>query len=210
LVINNGDLRRGSVFKNKTLAATSWKNLLEFMRRKASEASRLQIVADIDQLCGLCDSVDKENEFVPFSEEDLSEKETPRKILGLLTLLHKLFERGEEERIFSCIEKRLDDLTFSGRDVDFGDNLTGWLGLWYEKWITIGKTPLWVQFGKRGCDHAVINALRRRDETHPGTLCETPEDLLLPLSILSGCSGSEVLDHLLSQLREIKAAVATA
>ena len=81
----------GIVFNVKTglgpvLALTSWTKLLSFLEVEATDDIAAR--SDILQLRALCDQ-ENEDAFMPFSAEQLSEQETPTRILQLNSIVEE-------------------------------------------------------------------------------------------------------------------------
>ncbi len=150
LTIGSGDLRYGEINQSKKIAITSWRRLLHFLNDQARTLGYQQIIADLAQLQGLCDLIDRQHDFVPFTQENLSDQDTPRRMLGLLSLMDEVFQKCEEDGIFVRRRTMPTDSTATGSEIRFNDNVWAWFGVWWEKWSQHGQTPLWVQFHKPG------------------------------------------------------------
>jgi hypothetical protein len=203
----NGDLRYGHLPKNKTIAITTWNRVLSIVETKAAASGIFATVEDTHQLRGLCEDMDKRHIFVEFTSSDLTEKQTARRILGLLNLVDDILDTAERRKVFET-DRRPNETTSSGKDIIFHKKIYAWFGVWYEKWIDFGDTPLWLQFEKNLGNTAAINRLRSHSAELDRIMRETRKDWLIPIGLQPNANKSEASEDIIAQLIQIKDALA--
>ena len=207
--VDGTKLKFQNFFGNKTLAITSWHELLNFLELRATNGAQKEVSADIAQLQGLCNSIDEQFAFVPFTSYDLSDKEVARKILDILSVTDEVLRTGEHRKIFKRDRSKPDSVTYSGDDITFPGDVEAWFGVWYNAWVQFGHSPLWLQFNKPYLDATTIRRLNELQARNTDLIFETQQDFLIPISITADAQRADVLEGILARLCQIGGLVAT-
>ena len=133
-----------SLSDGRILAVTDWPTVLQALEEAASNDPRANLaVADIAQLRELCEQMDAQANFLPFSAEQLSDQEVPRRTLMLLRMINPIIQAAQSRRLV----EQVGNLTFRVEEVGCYLHMkrkTFWLGVWYEAWARFGRSPLWL------------------------------------------------------------------
>lgn len=86
--VNDGVIKIKSTGQH--IFVISWKTLLDLIKSKIEIANNINLLSDLNQIIGLCDSIDQ-NSFQPITDEDLSPK-IPKNINSYYEIVDKVVD----------------------------------------------------------------------------------------------------------------------
>lgn len=125
------------------VAVCSWQQLLDALIATGSE----EVVADCRQLRALVDEIDR-HAFVPWSEAQLGDRDTPRRIYQLVTLVENVRRRALDDGVATHSGGRH---TSKYGTLSYGKVLTlggvpAILAVSPHQWDKYGQSPIWLRF----------------------------------------------------------------
>jgi hypothetical protein len=181
-----------------------------------NDAHELVMVANVQQLSGLCSQMDAEG-FLPLRQEELG-PEFPRRYLQLRNLVTAVTNQALEAgfaklKIHKVTLGSGSSTEYSGRYLYLGGVGT-WFGLHYQWWAKKHPTPLWVEVGGKIYPYDVRDVQRFRTRLKRWENAESPRLLLsdaetpiIPLECKVGDEEDDIKRSLLKQLKEIATAL---
>jgi hypothetical protein len=135
------------------LAIASWTKLLSALNAEMLDDPIRR--NDLAQLCALCDAADEE--YVPFSKDELTCQRTPHVFLQLNAIVQQAVEKCVTHKVLNI--KGLNSTHFweaHGRYVRFpgAREVGAWFGTHFKLWRAHGATPLWLYFRPNGFGRA--------------------------------------------------------
>ena len=126
------------------VAVVTWQQVLQTLQATGDP----QLVADCEQLLALVDAVDA-SAFVPWSEEQLTDQETARRIHRLPALVEAIRSEAMSQKVATHTGGRR--VTIKRGALNFGKALTlggvpAVLGVDIYRWAEHGHGPLWLRF----------------------------------------------------------------
>lgn len=127
------------------LGLTSWSYILSVLASATIEEHDAAAHNDVIQLRGLCDRMDAEA-FLPFTSEELSNLEIPRRIMDLSCLPLDIVAEATKAGYCDTKSQRETPSRYgSGKYVKIG-RFSPWLAFDAAAWRDLGTSPMWVQF----------------------------------------------------------------
>lgn len=208
-------VRSVAISRGRILALTSWKTLLDAIKK---ELQIEDVRNNLNQLVGLCDAASQA--FVPMPSEQIKNKQTPDFILQLSSIVQRAVAEADE-RIVSTkntLEKnprkgRLDQAHTwkrTGRYICFprAFGVGAWLGTEFTLWKDHGSTPLWLVFGntewQRGSDvRDVLEPWASRKGIPTVWRRDDYDGFAVGIKLMTGADEASVIASVVSQLTEI-------
>ena len=124
---------------NRTLAITSWDQVLERLEQAAMQDS---IGQDINQLRGLTKRMNAD-EFLPLREDEVTDMEVARRLINYSQLIEEIVDRIVADGIANKLRPS-HGYTTAGRYLSLDGKFDLWLGVDLEAWRDWGITPIWL------------------------------------------------------------------
>jgi hypothetical protein len=140
-----GQLEAAATADGVSVALATWSGVLEQLAASTDRA----VAEDARQLLGLVEHIDNSS-FVPWTIEDRTDQQTPRRILRLAQVIDATHTRLLRDGAAESIGRRT--TITEGGPLAFGKRMklggvVCTLRLSLELWSRHGKTPLWLTFG---------------------------------------------------------------
>lgn len=160
------DLSHHAHFNNRHILIKTWNEVLTTIREFLVQNNEYLLVSDVDQLIGLCSTIDN-NTFLPISDEDLSPT-VPRRISSYYDLVDKVLDeikkrllvdlggmkatpqRSGYNRYFKCL--------------DLGLSLQLNFALWRKEL----DTPFWISFHRQTGGPWIIDDIIKKRVSESG------------------------------------------
>lgn len=190
------------------VALLAWSELLDRLATAALDERRS--AADLDQLRGLCESIEADG-FLPLTREDLDDVASARRYLMLADLADEIVDRLTALGLASTKGLKATPLPHGyGRYVAL-PQAGFWIGVDHESWARHGRGPLWIRFpdGKWGRGAQVTEALRAWTRVCPPRAYRDDEleKLFLPVPLRPGASKEEMLADVVQLFHAVTAAL---
>lgn len=198
---------RFRIFSKKILAITTWHRILQFLDQKLKHDEQRNLSADIAQLIGLCDFMDEQYEYEPWTATDVSDQQFARKLHGLLNIVDDVLRRAAQAEIIELQRIKQEDSTYAGRDIKLRGAIWAWFGVWYKPWAELGYTPVWLQLYKENLEVTTLQILRKIKDNQNIDLLEDEHNYLFPIKIAPGADRDRVLSDMVTQMSIISDAV---
>jgi hypothetical protein len=173
------------------VAVCSWQQLLDSLMATGSE----EVIADCRQLRALVDDIDR-HAFVPWSEADVGDRDTPRRVFQLVALVENVRGKALRDRVATHTGGRH---TSKYGDLSYGKVLTlggvpAILAVSPYLWSSHGQSPIWLRF-RAG------TALAREAF---GPACRgTRDGVAIPVPIATDRSEEDVIAEMVRELSEM-------
>jgi hypothetical protein len=186
------------------LALTSWRAIIRVLEAKVVASGEDRVRADLQQLDGLCESMDSAA-FLPIRSEELSPL-IGKRIGDYCNLINDIVERLIADRI--CDTNRLRKTGMEGRWGRYirirGNGC--FLHFSAPYWAIHRETPIWLSvtdhnFKRTAEMRAALAPLER--EVPPRLVVDNDGQLLVPLFLKIGAERDAVMQHLVVQIRQI-------
>lgn len=180
------------------VAVCSWQQLLASLMATAGE----DVIADCRQLKALVDEIDRQA-FVPWSEAQVGDRDTPRRVFQLVALVQSVRGRALREGVATHLRGHH---TSKRGDLSYGKVLTlggvpAVLAVSPYLWSTHGDSPIWLRF-RAG------TALAR--EVFGNACRATSDGVAIPVPMATDASEEDVVTDMVRQLTDIAAKLADA
>ncbi len=132
-----------SLRHNRFLLIKTWDEILLIIREALHVNNEHQLVSDIDQVIGLCHTIDS-TAFLPLRHEDFS-PEIPRRIINYLDLIDSVIRAILTRKLVSTKGLRSSATRteyiryFKTTDLAFA------LSINYKLWAAMSDTPIWIR-----------------------------------------------------------------
>ncbi|RLD01978.1 MAG: hypothetical protein DRI32_09185 [Chloroflexi bacterium] len=192
---------------NSTLALASWRMILNTIRSAVETVGDTKTLSDIMQLEGLCEKMDEEA-FLPLRSEELASNIGTR-IVQYGYLIDELKDKLVAEKI---ILKKTTSGGTLGSYVRYTYSFTGeyQFHLHYNAffWSKYRDTPLWLGLKRPTKPYSSFSPEAKKklsalEFENPSRLLQDGDELLVPLFLPIGVEKNEVIQSLVSQVREI-------
>lgn len=130
--------------QNKHLIVKTWSQILEPMKDKLSQENEDDLLADINQIIGLCDIIDK-TAFLPIQSEDLSPKYA-RRINSYFDVIDKVVDDLKGRGMADTNRFRAAGPKYAYVRYFKIDQLGVSFQLRFDYWASVTDTPFWVSF----------------------------------------------------------------
>ena len=190
---------------NQTLSVVSWRMLLNILSGALDRAGDRIRAADVQQLQGLCDAMDREA-FLPLNSEELTGT------LGRRVVQFGQLASDLTDVLVSQGNASVKGLRSTGGNGWFGRYLLlrgngSFLGFNGEMWDKWGESPLWLDI--KGADWqrspALVDTLT--DAGINFRISESDGACCIPIRLLTGVEREAVMDHALEQFDRIVCAL---
>lgn len=180
---------------NRTLAITSWDQILERLEHAATEDSIRQ---DINQLRGLTEQMDTD-EFLPLREDEVTDLRVARRLINYSQLIDPIVGHISLNGIAS--KKGLNPThgyTTAGRYLRLHEKFVLWLGVDLEAWRDWGITPIWLKQSSKSSFAIPRQNVGLFDEA------QTRKDgLYIPVRLKAGVERDRVIEDAAQQMHGI-------
>lgn len=210
-------VRRFTMADGTHLAQVSWRSLLDYMKERVEAAGDKRAYSDLEQLQGLCDTMDS-TAFLPLTSEELTDTQHYRRILQFGDIVDEVTQALVNQGVAN-LDNHGSTLTAVSTKGVYGRYMffCGWgayLSCDIAKWTTIAPTPLWLTIGKGFKQVGVITQEVREALAPLATLTpprvfqvaiEREKERLpaIPLYVSPGHTKDEVVKEVLAQLQDI-------
>jgi hypothetical protein len=173
------------------VAVCSWQQLLDSLVSTGSE----EVIADCRQLRALVDDIDR-HAFVPWSEADVGDRDTPRRVFQLVALVENVRGRALRTGVATHSGGRH---TSKYGDLSYGKVLTlggvpAILAVSPYLWSSHGQSPIWLRFR--------AGAALAREAFGPS--CHgTRDGVAIPIPIATDRSEEDVIAEMVSELSDV-------
>ena len=189
---------------SRTLAVTTWQALLERIAEHASASGEAATVSDVGQLRGLCEAMNSTG-YIPATQEELTNVEIPRRLLGLGELVQQACDRAVAAGIADARKLRPTHYWYgAGRFLRIGA-AGAWVGIDHRLWALHGIGPLWATFSRTDFGRAreVLDAIGPWLSSSPVRAFDWEGAAAVPLRILPQATRDVVLDNLYDQIVQL-------
>ena len=207
---NKIDLARESKTNNltwvragkRTMAVTSWKYVLERLRRVANAVGNAALEQDIVQLRGLTDQMDTD-EFLPLSEGEVTDMNVARRLINYSDLIEEITERVVADGIADTKGLRPShSYHWAGRYLRVHAKFGLWMGVHLEAWRDYGITPIWSVHNTN--DHfSGINGRIQQAEKLFDDAQDTDGHLHIPIRLTAGVERDKLIDDMVKRVHSI-------
>jgi hypothetical protein len=186
------------------LALTSWRILLAKLESAAADSSDGNTTADILQLKGLCEAVDTQA-FLPLRLDEITNIETPRRIMNLADLTFEIVEACEKLGYWDRRGTKATHGPYSAGTYLRLGQFGAWVGLDAQLWRDFAISPLWVRFtGEEfGKPRVVSELLRAWKTTQPPRCFGWESDVVIPLILSPGLEKDKLIAACVKQVAEL-------
>ena len=187
---------------SKTLLLASWKVVLERLVDAARSAGHDTVRDDIHQLQGLTSQMDS-NAFLPLRENEVSNQEAPRRLIGYVELIDGIVDELKHEKAADTEGLSWGNTIYStGRffHIHADGRFESWLGIDLRAWREEGISPLWWRFG------ANTGVVGDYFKTMPGVFNDVRsryEGLYVPIRLKTGVERDRVISDAVTQMTRI-------
>jgi hypothetical protein len=206
-----GVLRSARTDVGPHLALTTWRRLLGVLRLEVANDS--EVLADIDQLHALCESVDRFG-WQPFQAEALSNQATPAMLTQIRDVVDEVARMGVTRGALSIDGlKAVRTTDLLGRYAVLTQARAGvFIGLHLPYWREHGATPMWLTCSGttwgRGAEYGPKVRPWATAIDMP-FISDGPKGFGLGLRLLVGTDLEEVSESVLAQLLDAERAMLT-
>lgn len=184
-----------------TLAVTTWNDVLDAIGGIPLGPKSHQVLAEIDQLRGLCDRQDREG-FVPFSDTFL-EGDSGRYLEALDSLLIDAINLLREEHLVETVGyKWTAGQGWFGKYFKMAEVLC-LLHVNYARWASQADTPLWLNVDPQA-DPRISEALEPLRLSEPRQLFDGDGQLAIPVHVPAGKDREHCLDEIIAMLKDVR------
>jgi hypothetical protein len=181
----------------------AWSDLLVALRDAVGADRRA--ASDVDQLTGLVARFETDG-FLPVTRVELDDLDAPRRIMTLADLVNGIMDQAAHDDVLDV--KGLKPMHFiygTGRYAAF-PTAGCWLGLDHKLWSTHGRSPIWIRFksGPWGRSERLRDPLGSWLNMAPPRAYAADGEVLVPILLDVGVEKDRVVQHAVSQLRELK------
>ncbi|MGZ5243050.1 MAG: hypothetical protein ACXWEY_06695 [Bacteroidia bacterium] len=129
---------------NKFLFVKTWNEILNTIRLHLVQENEQALISDIDQIIGLCDTIDS-NSFLPLQSDDLSPKFAKR-INSYYDLIDKVVDELKKKGLAVTKDLRSAAQKYSYTRYFKTPELGASLNIKFEFWAECADTPIWINF----------------------------------------------------------------
>lgn len=130
--------------QDKHLIVKTWSQILEPIKDKLSQEKEHELLADINQIIGLCDIIDN-TAFLPIQSEDLSPKYA-RRINSYFNVIDKVVDELKGRGMADTNRFRAAGPKYAYVRYFKIDQLGVSFQLRFDYWASVTDTPFWVSF----------------------------------------------------------------
>lgn len=185
---------------NRTLAITSWEEVLEWLEYAAKQDS---IKQDILQLRGLTEQMNTD-EFLPLREDEVTNIGVARRLINYSQLIEEIVDHVIADGIAS--KKRLNPThgyTTAGRYLKLHKRFGLWLGVDLEAWRDWGITPMWLK-QHTGSSFAGVSGTTADQNVSLFDEAQANKGVLyIPIRLKTGVERDDVIEDAARQMRSI-------
>ena len=198
-VVENVPVQRVRV-GGRNMLITSWNHvlskLMDAVRPENGDARH-----DIFQLQGLVKRMDSE-EFLPLRDEEITNQDTARLLVNLISLTQPIVERLKRDGIADTEGLTATNTAdYSGRYFRMYEKFTLLLVIELRLWRDHGVSPLWLGFWIKE-NRGNMENLEKARGAFPNNV-ESGEYRNFPIRLMSGVEKDRVIDDAARQIREI-------
>lgn len=182
----------------RTLAITSWKQVLGILEQAADAKRHADLRADIVQLRGLTDQMDADK-FLPLREEELTDVNVPLRMINYTGLIDDIVGRLETDGVADtkgCGKGC--GYTFAGCSLRLHERFKLWLGVDQKVWRDRGITPMWIEAMPSAIGVGIVQI-----EQLFGDLPERDGWICIPIRLAAGVERDRVINDAARQVRNI-------
>lgn len=182
----------------RTLAITSWKQVLGTLEHAADAKGHADLRADIVQLRGLTDRMDADK-FLPLREGEVTDVNVARRMINYTGLIDDFVRRLKTGGVADTEHSgKGSGYTFAGRFLRLHGKFNVWLGVDQLAWRDRGITPLWIQSRCSAVEGGIGQVGKLFDDAHEkgGWLC-------IPIRLTAGVERDRVIDDAVREVRSI-------
>ena len=187
---------------HRTLAITSWRDVLEKLENAAHAGGHTTLQQDIVQLRGLTDNMNGA-EFLPLREDEVTDVNVARRMMNYRSLIDEIVERLVTDGIAETKGLRPgNSSTATGRYLRMHAKFVAWLGVDFYAWCEWGITPIWSEHNASSSSSGIEGKIQRAELLFDNVQ-ESSGWLYLPIRLTTGAERERVVDDAVRQLRSI-------
>jgi hypothetical protein len=205
------DFHFAKIGAKRMLGVTSWGSILGSILSDLDSEGQIEGASDVRQLQGLCERMDA-IAFLPLSSQALTPHNGTRLIQFCQLvdeLISNLLNKAGKECGFTPVKGNIStawgsDELYHGGTIAI-HNCPCFIHFNAKYWSTLRGTPLWMSItGSDGkASQAIKDLLSSMEKETPSRLIYVDEKLLVPLYLTLGAEKGQVIDDLVSQVKEI-------
>ncbi len=202
--------KKAKVSDYHSIGIITWAGLLNTLKIDADSGDDVSVRSDIEQLRGLCESIDS-NAFIPLRGDEVSPS-IARRNLDFAQLVDDLVDYGKKMKVISTKRlKSVGNINAYFRYVKIGDYYAR-ISFSNNLWLEHANTPMWLLiYGKEWVDSNFEEYRRLKEKLTPQMLNRKPKKMfdlenqppLIPLYLELGVNHSQVVEHLMTQIMEV-------
>ncbi len=196
-----------SVGEGRRLAITSWTMLLQAISERVADKPR--VLADLEQLRGLCKAADSQA-FVPLDPEELTDQRIPTRLINYAELVRAIVEKARAKGFINRKSLRPShNWGRVGRFIRFGstkeDGVGAWIGVDFPRWKRCGRSPIWIRWrpGPFGQAERVRPRLIRWARKLGYFVDDDGKYLALAFDLKTMCERQDVIDSGVALIKEV-------
>ena len=179
----------------RTLAITSWKQVLLTLEQAADDKGHAGLRADIVQLQGLTDQMDADA-FLPLREEEVTDVNVARRMINYTGLIDEIVAHLNTDGVADTKGLLTGcSYAYAGRYLRLHEKFELWLGVNQLAWRDRGITPLWIQGKFVAVEGGIGKVGKLFDDAHEkdGWLC-------IPIRLTARVDRQRVIDDAVRQV----------
>ncbi|MCY4674462.1 MAG: hypothetical protein OXD43_11980 [Bacteroidetes bacterium] len=185
---------------NRTLAITSWDQVLERLEHVATQDS---IGQDINQLRGLTERMNTD-EFLPLREDEVTDVRVARRLINYSQLIEEIVDRTIADGIATKKGlKPAHGYTTAGRYLRLYGKFGLWLGVDLKAWRDWGITPIWLKQYPRSPFAGVPGTTSHQNMSLFDEAQARKDLLYIPVRLKAGVGRDRVIDDAVRQMHSI-------
>lgn len=193
--------------QNQHVIVKTWSQILEPIKDKLSQEKEHDLLADINQIIGLCEIIDN-TAFLPLLSDDLSPKYA-RRINSYIEVIDKVVEELKQHRRAVTISLRSAGSRTGYVRYFKMDQIGVSLYLHFDHWAKEADTPFWVTFKDilSGQYWSMSDTFRTRIKDTAQKLgyeiYENNYEIFIPLPPLLNVTGDEVVKDMTNRILDL-------
>ncbi len=188
---------------NRTLAITSWEEVLKRLEYATTDDSVKQ---DIRQLQGLTEQMKNTDEFLPLREDEVTNVRVARRLINYSQLIEEIVDRVTADKIASKKGlKPTHGYTTAGRYLRLHGKFGLWLGVDLEAWRDWEITPVWLKQNTRFAFAGVPGTTADQNVSLFDEAQANKGVLYIPIRLKAGVGRDHVIEDAVQQMRSIAA-----
>jgi len=205
-VLETEDVIINKLADSKYLTLVSWRRLLSDLESLLDPISERTLIADLNQLQGLCERMDNEG-FIPLRSGETSNLEIPRRIMNYRDLItgmsNILIQNGEID--VSGLRATFGRYhtgryIFLRKEGEFGASLV----VDFALWRSFGLSPIWLRFHYTNFGRGKeVSDILSKTNLYINYVEENPRVVVTPILLTHSSDRQKVIRNCADQIRSI-------